>query len=54
MQGVSSEFLTSILGSLPGVDTSDPSLQEAVNALSEKNEAKKDESSGPQDRDEKQ
>lgn len=43
-QALDPDFLTSVLGSLPGVETSDPAVQEAVNALSERqNNGKKPE-----------
>ena len=43
LQGIDPEFLTSVLGSLPGVETSDPAVQEAVSALSERREDSKKE-----------
>ena len=35
LQALDPDFLTSVLGSLPGVQTSDPAVQEAMNALSD-------------------
>ena len=43
MQALDPDFLTSVLGSLPGVETSDPAVQEAVNALSEQKDDSKSE-----------
>ena len=38
MQAVDPEFLNSVLGGLPGVDTTDPALQSAVQAIAKPKE----------------
>jgi len=44
LQAVDPDFLNSVLGGLPGVDTSDPTLQSAVRAIAKpKEEDSKDE-----------
>ncbi len=35
LQALDPDFLTSVLSSLPGVQTSNPAVQEAMNALSD-------------------
>ena len=46
VQALDPEFLTSVLGSLPGVETSDPAVQEAMNSLSEQKDNGKGEEEG--------